>query len=162
MSRLEAFGNQLVEFHLWLRDQLDQLSDDVDEALHSPDAAVRPIARDLRTHCLTFCQALGAHHTGEDEGAFPVIAEHYPELRPVLEELARDHHLVTEALRRLETLDHHDPQYLRQELDTLAALLETHFTYEERKITEALNALTTSTPEDRAQLSRPFRRTGSD
>lgn len=161
MSRLEAFGNQLVEFHLWLRDQLDELSDEVDEALRSPDAAIRPIARDLRAHCLTFCEALGAHHTGEDEGAFPVIAEHYPELRPVLEELARDHQLVTDALGRLETPGHLDPQYLRQELDTLAALLETHFTYEERKITEALNALTTGTPEDRDRLSRPFRRTGS-
>jgi hypothetical protein len=53
------------------------------------------------------------------------------------------------------------PHQIQTELDTLAALLETHFTYEERKITAALNALTTSSEEDRNRLSRPFRRTGS-
>ena len=31
---------------------------------------------------------------------------------------------------------------LRTELDTLAALVESHFTYEERKLVDALNSLT--------------------
>jgi len=153
MSRLEAFGNQLVEFHLYLRDQLDDLRDQVD--------ASGPVARDLRAHCLTFCQVLTTHHTGEDDGAFPVIAKHYPELRPVLAELTRDHHLVTDALRRLETLDELEPAERHRALDTLAALLETHFTYEEKKLLTALNALT-GNETDAEQLGRPFRRTGSD
>lgn len=153
MSRLEAFGNQLVEFHLYLREQLDNLRDEAD--------ASGPIGRDLRAHCLTFCQILTSHHTGEDDGAFPVIAKHYPELRPVLAELTRDHHLVADALQRLETLDELEPTDRRRELDTLAALLETHFTYEEKKLLTALNALTDNEA-DSEHLGRPFRRTGSD
>jgi hypothetical protein len=124
MSRLQGFGNQLVEFHQRLRDQLDDLRS-------SP-------GRDLLLHCTTFCTALTRHHTGEDDGAFPVLAAEYPELRPVLEELARDHVLIADALQRLQNLD---PQQNETELATVAALLETHFTYEERKLTAALNAL---------------------
>lgn len=90
-----------------------------------------------------------------------MIAEHYPVLRPVLAELTRDHHLIADALRALETLDQLAPADRRRELDTLAALLETHFTYEEKKLFDALNALTTD-PTDAEQLSRPFRRTGLD
>ena len=60
--------------------------------------------RELRAHCLPFCSALSRHHTGEDEGAFPVLAERFPELRPVLAELERDHQVVAGILRRLEEL----------------------------------------------------------
>ncbi|WP_207934716.1 hypothetical protein [Actinomadura sp. KC06] len=34
-----------------------------------------------------------------------------------------------------------DPIAMRRELDSLAALMETHFVYEERRIVTALNAL---------------------
>ncbi|MFV2111030.1 hypothetical protein ACFHW0_01660 [Micromonospora sp. LOL_025] len=36
---------------------------------------------------------------------------------------------------------------MRAELDTLAALLETHFVYEEKKLVGALNALTAGSTE---------------
>lgn len=156
MSRLEAFGNQLVQFHLYLRELLEDLRDQVE--------AGEPVSTgglDLRAHCLSFCQAVTSHHTGEDDGAFPVIAEHYPELRPILAELQRDHYQVASALRRLETLDQLDPRAQQSELATVAALLETHFTYEERKLLAALNALSTSTA-DRDRLALPFRSTGSN
>ncbi|ADB34643.1 Hemerythrin HHE cation binding domain protein [Kribbella flavida DSM 17836] len=131
MSRLEAFGNQLIEFHLSVRDQLDELR----ETGSSSGA-------ELRVHCLAFCRALTAHHTGEDNGAFVALAEHYPELRPVLEELAGDHVIIEDALRRLEKLDELAPAERLRELDTLSALLETHFNYEERKLVAAMNTLT--------------------
>ncbi|MDX6263698.1 MAG: hypothetical protein QOH84_5386, partial [Kribbellaceae bacterium] len=101
------------------------------------------------------------HHTGEDDGAFPVLAEQYPELRPVLAELKRDHYLVASALRRIESLDQLAPSAQAQELATVAALLETHFTYEERKLLDAFNGLTGLTPADHYRLALPFRRTGS-
>ena len=94
-DRLTAFGNQLIEVHLWLREELTRLRESVDSYLDGHGE--RP--RELRAHCLTFCSALSRHHTGEDDGAFPVLAEQFPELRPVLEELARDHHMVTGILR---------------------------------------------------------------
>lgn len=129
-----AFGNQLIEVHLWLREELAALREDL-------TAGTRP--RELRAHCLTFCSALNRHHTGENDDAFGRLAGRFPELGPVLDELRRDHRLVDDALRRLRALldGSGDPVTVRTELDTLAALLETHFGYEERRIVSALNSL---------------------
>jgi hemerythrin-like domain-containing protein len=143
MSRLQGFGNQLVDFHLRLREQLDVLR-----------SSAEADGTDLMTHCLAFCGALTSHHTGEDDGAFPVLAAEYPDLRPVLEELSRDHVVIADALRRLEKLGDLDPSDRRRELDTVAALLETHFTYEERKLFAALNTLT---GDGTGRLAQPFR-----
>ncbi|MGI5158097.1 hemerythrin domain-containing protein [Microbispora sp. CA-102843] len=140
-QRLLAFGNQLIDVHLWLREELAGLREDVD-AYFVGGARLR----DLRAHCLTFCSALTRHHTGEDDSAFPEVAEQFPELRPVLEELRRDHRLVEDSLQRLEALvagldEEADPAEVRREMDSLAALMETHFVYEEKRIVSALNAL---------------------
>ncbi|WP_228034673.1 hemerythrin domain-containing protein [Streptomyces spongiae] len=86
------------------------------------------------------------HHNGENDLAFVKVAEQFPELLPVLEELQCDHQLADDSLQRLETLvaeldRETDPTEFRRELDSLAALIETHFTYEERRIISALNAL---------------------
>ncbi|MEU7996100.1 hemerythrin domain-containing protein [Micromonospora sp. NPDC049060] len=140
-ERLRALGNQLVEIHLWLREELARLREGVG------DPGVRP--RDLRAHCLAFCAALTRHHNGEDAGAFRVLGERVPELAPVLRELEADHHIVAEALRRVEELvgGAAPPDEMRAELDTLAALLETHFVYEEKKLVRALNELTEGSTE---------------
>jgi hemerythrin-like domain-containing protein len=136
-GRLAAFGNQLIHVHIWLREELEALREDI-------DGGARP--RELRAHCLSFCSALDRHHTGEDGGAFPRLAEEFPELRPVLDELRRDHRMVDDSLRRLQALvdrldEGADPVEALRELDSLAALMETHFVYEEKRIVSALNAL---------------------
>ncbi|NUT52529.1 MAG: hemerythrin domain-containing protein [Saccharothrix sp.] len=128
-----AFGNQLVQVHIALRERLAVLRDDLSDGA---------LVADLRSHCLSFCAAVRRHHTAEDDGAFPVLAREHPELRPVLDELDRDHRIVAEALDSLAALGDVDPAVLRRELDSVAALLETHFTYEERKIADLLSALT--------------------
>ncbi|MFJ2030705.1 hemerythrin domain-containing protein [Streptosporangium sp. NPDC087985] len=144
-GRLTAFGNQLIEVHIWLREELTLLRENVDSYLDG--RGERP--RELRAHCLTFCSALSRHHTGEDNGVFPALAGHFPELRPVLQELERDHHVVTGILRSLEELlagletdpDPAEARRVRAELDGLAALLESHFVYEEKQLVAALNSL---------------------
>ncbi|MDV5142939.1 hemerythrin domain-containing protein [Streptomyces sp. SBC-4] len=157
-DRLAAFGNQLVDVHIWLREELARLREDVDSFL-SGDAD-RP--RNLRAHCLAFCTALTRHHTAEDQGVFPVLAETYPALRPVLDELARDHEQIEVLLTRLQDLldglptdtgagAGPDPTEARRvcgELDGLIALVESHFTYEEKKLVTALNELGTPLPDD--------------
>ncbi len=140
-GRLAGFGNQLIEVHLWLREELAALREDTDAYLAG---GTRP--RDLRAHCLTFCSALSRHHAGEDDAAFPRLGEQFPGLRPVLEELRRDHRLVEDSLQRLQALldgldQQMDPVVVRSELDSLAALMETHLVYEEKRIASALNAL---------------------
>ncbi|GAA4058439.1 hemerythrin domain-containing protein [Nonomuraea soli] len=147
-ARLETFGNQLISVHIWLREQLAELRDDVDAYLAGE--GTRP--QDLQTHCLTFCSALTRHHTGEDTSAFPALAKQFPELRPILDELGRDHEIVTDSMHKLQALlntlaeDAPAPtpaeaQRIRGELNGLAALIETHFVYEEKRIVEALNSL---------------------
>ena len=66
-GRLRAFGNQLIEMHIWLRAELARLREDVDSYLDGRGER----SRELRAHCLTFCSAQNRHHTGEDDGAFP-------------------------------------------------------------------------------------------
>jgi iron-sulfur cluster repair protein YtfE (RIC family) len=144
-GRLTAFGNQLIEIHLWLREELARLREDVDSYLAG--SSERP--RALQAHCLTFCSALSRHHIGEDDAAFPVLAAQFPELRPAIRELQHDHHLVAGILRNLEELlgglvagpGPAEAQRVRSELDGLAALLESHFVYEEKKLVAALNSL---------------------
>ncbi|MFI9640234.1 hemerythrin domain-containing protein [Micromonospora sp. NPDC051925] len=165
-GRLIALGQQLVEIHLWLLDELDQLRAGLDGA--PPAGAGRPPAdpdgrppadpdggppaagrlRSLRAHCLSFCSALTRHHTGEDAGAFRVLADEVPELRPVLDRLTQDHRMVDWIVRRIEALvadpPTDDPAALdrvRDELDGLGAILGSHFRYEERTLTAALDAL---------------------
>ncbi|QFY13137.1 hemerythrin domain-containing protein [Nonomuraea phyllanthi] len=143
-GRLTAFGNQLIDVHIWLREQLDVLREHLDGGGGPLRGGTR--LHDLRAHCLTFCSALSRHHSGEDGGAFPALAERFPELGPVLDELRRDHVLVEDSLRRLRELiegldEGGDLARARTELDSLAALMETHFVYEEKRIVAALNGL---------------------
>jgi len=128
-DRLTAFGNQLIDSHIRLRGLLGELRDGTYAGV------------DLATHCLTFCSVLTAHHSAEDDDGFPVLARHFPELRPVLAELRRDHQLVAEVLDRLKAVSTMDVVTAERELDTLAALLETHLVYEEKKLVAALNRL---------------------
>jgi hemerythrin-like domain-containing protein len=144
IGRLAALGTELIDIHLRLRDELTRLREDV--AAHLDGGGRRP--RWLSEHCLAFCSMLSRHHDGEEGGVFPVLAERFPRLRPVIDELRRDHRLVTEVLRRVEELvGGLDPgrvdagRDVRAELDGLAALLESHFGYEERRLVQALDSL---------------------
>ena len=137
-SRLAALGNQLVEIHLSLREDLARLRDELDSRPANDGARTR----DLRTHCLMFCSSVRRHHTDEDAGTFPALAKQFPGLHPVLDELVRDHEQVAAMLERLEELlaETRTPA-ARAEMDGLAALLESHFVYEEKKLVAALNSL---------------------
>lgn len=139
-DRLLAFGNQLIETHDRLR---GMLSDIREGRLPRPD---------LRTHCLTFCATLTDHHEAEDEAAFPVLARAHPELAPVLDELSRDHVLIADAMTRVQALLT-SSEDATVELAGLAALLETHLVYEEKKLVAILNAARPD-PGDAARLAR--------
>ncbi|TDE08578.1 hemerythrin domain-containing protein [Jiangella asiatica] len=153
VHRVTALSHQLVEVHLWLRDQLDLLRSDPVPALGGPaDASPADVPPDpaatLRAHCLSFCAAVDRHHGSEDTAVFPALADREPRLRPVLDQLAHDHVIVAAILERVAELAsrlHDDPATrtsdIRGELDGLAVILESHFRYEERTITDALDQL---------------------
>jgi hemerythrin-like domain-containing protein len=151
-DRVAAFGNQLLEVHIWLREMLDDLTDGIDD--YFAGRGLPPT--DLRAHCLAFCSALTRHHTGEDRTAFPAIAAEVPELGQVLSELKTDHNQIEWLLGNLRKLldglpEQPDPAAepkVRAELVALSAVIQTHFIYEEKKLIAVLNDM--NVPEWRA------------
>jgi hypothetical protein len=122
-ARFRAYGNQLIDIHVRLRDQLDDLRDGL---VPEPDFAME---------CRAFCSAVSRHHTAEDTTVFPILAERHPELRDFLAELERDHQVIAGILARVAEAP--GPA----ELDGLAAVLETHFRGEEKRLTGVLDKL---------------------
>ena len=129
-ARLSALGDELLRIHDSLRAELRRLHD-----------GVREPGRPLAVHCLAFCAALTRHHTDEDAGAFPALAARFPELLPLLEKMTEDHELISGIVTRIEEVAASGSPRLAGELDGLAAIMESHFSFEERRIREALDAL---------------------
>jgi hypothetical protein len=145
-------SEQLIEAHQTLRERLAALRQEI------ADGAARPgLPGDLRGHCLSFCGAVHAHHTSEDDQAFPALRAAEPALAPVIDKLIEDHHLVAAILQQVRELltsrPVTPPATLRRELDGLTAILESHFSFEERRIAQALNTLDAGSVDLRLPLS---------
>jgi hemerythrin HHE cation binding domain-containing protein len=123
-SRLAAYGSQLILTHARLRDLLDDLRD----GIHPTDEPA--------VHCLAFCDAVTEHHTDEDDNVFPLLVERHPELRDFLAALRRDHVIIAGMIGRLRAGA--EPA---ETLSGLAAVLETHFRGEEKRLVAVLNAV---------------------
>ena len=123
-ARLTAYGSQMILTHVHLRELLEDLRDGV-----HPDA-------ELGLHCLAFCDAVTEHHTDEDDNVFPLLAARHPELRDFLAALRRDHLVIAGMLGRLRAGA--EPA---ETLSGLAAILETHFRGEEKRLVAVLNTV---------------------
>ena len=136
-DRVIALGQELVRVHDGLREQLARIRDAARAGERSQ------VGASLLAHCAAFCSVLTEHHTGEDAHVFPVLARQFPELAPVIEKLAEDHLLVAGILARVQDVVAElavggDTDRLVGELDGLAAIMESHFSFEERRIVPAL------------------------
>jgi len=121
-ARLIAWSSELRAVHRRLR-----------EALRVTRTAT---ADDLLLFCHGFCAALTGHHEGEDRVLFPALAAAHPELRDTLRKLTRDHAMIAQlvaGLREADDLDRH--------LEGIAAIMESHFRYEERQLLAVLDTL---------------------
>ncbi|MER6578702.1 hemerythrin domain-containing protein [Nonomuraea sp. NPDC001023] len=132
-QRLIAWGDELVKLHDGFRRELARLRAGGD-------------GFDLRTHCLAFCDALHAHHEGEDAVLFPHLAAERPELADVLARLGAEHRVVARLVARVRDLAGAGAS-AGDELDRLAAELEAHLDYEEEQLVPLLNGMT-SMPEN--------------
>ncbi|MER5222320.1 nitroreductase/quinone reductase family protein [Streptomyces flaveus] len=111
----------------------------------------------LRVNCLTFCQGLHNHHTGEDVAMFPALAGRHPELAPVIDRLSREHEQIAALTEELKTVidtagpNTADPgneggpapvrrELVRKEVERLTDALEAHLTYEEEQLIPILDA----------------------
>jgi Hemerythrin HHE cation binding domain len=136
--RAAAFSHQLWQAHQHLADQLAGLREGLGRNQY--------VGTELQVHCLAFCSALTAHHVGEDNGMFTELLDVRPDLAPTIGNLIDDHVAITAILRQVRALatqaittPAEGLPKLRRELDGLAAIAESHFGYEERAISAALD-----------------------
>lgn len=137
----EGETTRLVAWHRELRVVHDRLR----EALYVTRAAVGDpqASRDLLVFCHGFCSALSRHHDGEDRELFPAIAAAYPQLRETLRYLQQDHSMIAHLLSGLQRAvdEAASPVELDRHLEGIAAIMESHFRYEERQLLAVLEAL---------------------
>ena len=112
------------------------------EAVDRGESAETP-ARELLLFCHGFCSALDSHHTGEDRTLFPAIEAAHPDLAPVLRTLQQDHSMIGHLLGGLEAAvrSRSSPEVLARHLEGIAAIMESHFRYEERQLLTVLEGL---------------------
>lgn len=96
----------------------------------------------LRVNCLTFCQGLHNHHTGEDMALFPFLADRRPGSAPALARLREEHERIAALVEELRGVlsAPGDLAAARTEVDRLTAELEAHLTYEEEQLIPLLDA----------------------
>lgn len=137
-TRLIAWGNELRAVHQRLRDALRVTRATLDTGTRDEQAR-----RDLLLFCHGFCTALTGHHQGEDRELFPAIAAEHPELRETLRKLEHDHAMIAGLLESLQTATERDdpPDRLGPHLEGIAAIMESHFQYEERQLLTILDAM---------------------
>ncbi|GAA1413430.1 hypothetical protein GCM10009639_66590 [Kitasatospora putterlickiae] len=138
-DRAVALSLQLSRAHQDLRRRI--------AGLRSAPDPLRPEDDTLAAHCLAFCDALTVHHQGEDEGMFAQLVRERPALAPTIAKLVEDHGLISSILSRVRELalrpagsPGSERESIQRELDGLTAILESHFRYEERTISAALDA----------------------
>ncbi|MER6086249.1 hemerythrin domain-containing protein [Streptomyces sp. NPDC001833] len=143
-DRAVALSRQLARAHEELRRQIREIRTGLGHRRPGDDV--------LLTHCLAFCNALTSHHEGEDYGMFSQLLRERPDLAATVANLVEDHGLIASILSRVRELADgaaeprgSTPEAIGRELDGLAAIMESHFRYEERTITEALDGRTPDT-----------------
>lgn len=137
-TRLIAWSQELRSVHERLRQALELTR----TALNSGEPA-QPATRDLLLFCHGFCVALAGHHEGEDRHLFPAIAAAHPQLRETLRYLTQDHSMIAHLLTGLQAAAERaaPPTVLDQHFEGIAAIMESHFRYEERQLLRVLDTL---------------------
>jgi len=130
-SRLTAWSAELRRVHIRIRSALRVTRDAVAAGIPEVTAA-----RELLLSCHGVCAALDDHHRSEDRVLFPAIEAEHPELAPVLRKLQQDHSMIAHLLGGLQSAvdAHATPEELDRHLDGIAAIMESHFRYEERQL----------------------------
>ena len=145
-----GLGDFLKDGHDWLRNKLEELVQQVEGESTTPASsqeAVESIVSSLDRRCDEFCASLTEHHTGEDNGAFVMIAKEYPGMKNTVQSLAVQHLSIKGKLPRLRenllnlAVDTSDRSARMLFFAQFREELEQHFLYEERTIVPVLNSL---------------------
>ncbi|MEU8781436.1 nitroreductase/quinone reductase family protein [Streptomyces sp. NPDC048637] len=133
--RASSVGAALKAVHDGFRRELALIREEI--------AASGPgLGAQLRVNCLTLCQGLRNHHTGEDAGMFPMLGRYHPELTPALERMHQEHEklaVLLAALQKVISAEDADPQQVLSEVERLTEEVENHLTYEEEQLIPILD-----------------------
>ncbi|MFJ6169298.1 LLM class flavin-dependent oxidoreductase [Micromonospora orduensis] len=154
----QANGQHLVQVHDGLRGELAQIHDLIEQvAAGEIDAGaarsqintmtMRQNRWTLGAYCESYCRIVTTHHTIEDQALFPRLRQADPRLRPVIDRLEQEHHVIHDVL---EGVDRALVAYvgapdglaeLRAAVNLLTDTLLSHLSYEERELVEPLARL---------------------
>ncbi|WP_350279544.1 nitroreductase/quinone reductase family protein [Kribbella sp. HUAS MG21] len=115
-----SFADTLKTIHKAFRRELALIRHEI--------ATSGTLGAQLRINCLTVCQGLHYHHTGESAGLFPALLAQHPELGDVIAVLQKEHDEIAVLLGELEKLVGSD---LLGQVDELIAQLNAHLDREE-------------------------------
>lgn len=137
-ARLVAWSDEMRAVHDRLRGALRLTQEAVAEG-RDPS----PASADLLLFCHGFCGALTRHHEGEDRLLFPALAAAHPALADTLRSLQQDHSMIAHLVHALDAdrASGADPAVLARHLEGIAAIMESHFRYEERALSHVLQGL---------------------
>ena len=121
-----SLADMLVRIHLSFRRELALIRKEV--------ATSGTLGAQLRVNCLTMCQGLHYHHTGESTGLFPGIVAQHPELSELIAALNAEHEQIAVLLKELEQLVSAPAPDLLTKVDRLIALLTAHLDREEAEL----------------------------
>jgi hypothetical protein len=119
------------------------------ETLHRRPCPVGRQRRALGEHVVWMMDWLYEHHTGEDEGLWPLVRQHNPGAGPLLDAMQADHERITPAAERLTgagtryatTTGDQAREDLVTALDELTAVLLPHF---DREVAEVMPVVSAS------------------
>ncbi|HEU4546170.1 MAG TPA: hemerythrin domain-containing protein [Microlunatus sp.] len=139
-GRLIAWHRELSAAHIRLRSALQLAQDSLTDPQLSDQHAA---SRELLLYCLGFCAALGGHHRSEDAGLFPELVGRHPELDNTIAYLKQDHSMIAHLLGGLEeaVASQAPAEEIGRHLEGIAAIMESHFRYEERQLLAVLATL---------------------
>ncbi|TWD80965.1 deazaflavin-dependent oxidoreductase (nitroreductase family) [Kribbella amoyensis] len=124
-----SFAETLLMIHGLFRRELTVIGKEL--------AAAGPkLGAQLKINCLTLCQGLHYHHTGESIGLFPALLEAHPDLAPTIAELQSEHDKIAVVLEELQHLvgTPAPPAEVLPKVDRLIADLNDHLDHEEAKL----------------------------
>ncbi|RYB89335.1 hemerythrin domain-containing protein [Nocardioides glacieisoli] len=144
-ERLVAWGAEMRAVHDRLRGALRLSQEAVASGRDLPDPG-----HELLLFCHGFCSALDGHHRGEDALLFPAVEAEHPDLSLQLRKLEQDHAMIGTLLAGLQSAVARkaSPEALGQHLEGLAAIMESHFGFEERTLLDVLDRLELDAPVD--------------
>jgi deazaflavin-dependent oxidoreductase (nitroreductase family) len=123
-----SFAETLKRVHTTFRRELALIRKEV------ATSGTASLGAQLRVNCLTLCQGLHHHHTGESTMLFPRLAAQHPELADAIATLQTEHDQIAVLLEELEKQVSNPSPDLLSQVDRLIDALNAHLDYEEAEL----------------------------